>query len=182
MVFRTFWISILKLLILLFFPQARLFDEPQLAALCLETIDKNTPEALGIDLNIRNIFCKPNQKIPLKLYTFQQNISFFRCWRIYRYWYQYFGSCSWQRFLEDKRGQIICRFVYFLKIFCVNKQLNMYDFSSCFEVVRRRVFATKSTTQCRQQKGSFRWSFGTNSISLNDSWRICTRYDNNDWF
>ena len=59
--------------------KARLFDEPQLAALCLETIDKNTPEALGIDLNIRNIFCKPNQKIPLKLYTFQQNISFFRC-------------------------------------------------------------------------------------------------------
>ena len=59
--------------------KARLFDEPQLAALCLETIDKNTPEALGIDLYIRNIFCKPNQKIPLKLYTFQQNISFFRC-------------------------------------------------------------------------------------------------------
>ena len=27
--------------------QARLFDEPQLAALCLETIDKYTPEALG---------------------------------------------------------------------------------------------------------------------------------------
>ena len=53
-----------------------MFDEPQLAALCLETIDKNTPEALGIDLYIRNIFCKPNQKIPLKLYTFQQNISF----------------------------------------------------------------------------------------------------------
>lgn len=29
--------------------QARLFDEPQLAALCLETIDKNTPEALGAE-------------------------------------------------------------------------------------------------------------------------------------
>ena len=29
--------------------QARLFDEPQLAALCLETIDKNTPEALSAD-------------------------------------------------------------------------------------------------------------------------------------
>ena len=29
-----------------------MFDEPQLAALCLETIDKNTPEALGIDLYI----------------------------------------------------------------------------------------------------------------------------------
>jgi len=26
-----------------------LFDEPQLAALCLETIDKNTPEALNAD-------------------------------------------------------------------------------------------------------------------------------------
>jgi len=26
-----------------------LFDEPQLAALCLETIDKNTPEALTAD-------------------------------------------------------------------------------------------------------------------------------------
>lgn len=26
--------------------QARLFDEPQLAALCLECLDKNTPEAL----------------------------------------------------------------------------------------------------------------------------------------
>ena len=26
--------------------QARLFDEPQLAALCLETIDKNTAESL----------------------------------------------------------------------------------------------------------------------------------------
>ena len=32
-----------------FFFQARLFDEPQLAALCLETIDKNTPEALGAE-------------------------------------------------------------------------------------------------------------------------------------
>jgi len=36
--------------------QARLFDEPQLAALCLETIDKNTPEALSaegfIDIDI----------------------------------------------------------------------------------------------------------------------------------
>lgn len=29
--------------------QARLFDEPQLAALCLETIDKNTPDALAAD-------------------------------------------------------------------------------------------------------------------------------------
>ncbi|XP_046358644.1 BTB/POZ domain-containing protein 1-like isoform X2 [Haliotis rufescens] len=29
--------------------QARLFDEPQLAALCLETIDKNTTEALSAD-------------------------------------------------------------------------------------------------------------------------------------
>ena len=29
--------------------QARLFDEPQLAALCLESIDKNTPEALSAD-------------------------------------------------------------------------------------------------------------------------------------
>ncbi len=29
--------------------QARLFDEPQLAALCLETIDKNTSEALGAE-------------------------------------------------------------------------------------------------------------------------------------
>jgi BTB/POZ domain-containing protein 1/2 len=29
--------------------QARLFDEPQLAALCLEMIDKNTTEALGAD-------------------------------------------------------------------------------------------------------------------------------------
>ena len=29
--------------------QARLFDEPQLAALCLETIDKNTTEALGAE-------------------------------------------------------------------------------------------------------------------------------------
>ena len=29
--------------------QARLFDEPQLAALCLETIDKNTPEALAAE-------------------------------------------------------------------------------------------------------------------------------------
>ena len=29
--------------------KARLFDEPQLAALCLETIDKNTPEALGAE-------------------------------------------------------------------------------------------------------------------------------------
>ncbi|KAK6179520.1 hypothetical protein SNE40_011854 [Patella caerulea] len=29
--------------------QARLFDEPQLAALCLETIDKNTTEALAAD-------------------------------------------------------------------------------------------------------------------------------------
>ncbi|GFO14758.1 BTB/POZ domain-containing protein 2 [Plakobranchus ocellatus] len=29
--------------------QARLFDEPQLAALCLETIDKNTSEALAAD-------------------------------------------------------------------------------------------------------------------------------------
>jgi len=29
--------------------QARLFDEPQLAALCLETIDKHTPEALSAD-------------------------------------------------------------------------------------------------------------------------------------
>lgn len=29
--------------------QARLFDEPQLAALCLESIDKNTPEALNAD-------------------------------------------------------------------------------------------------------------------------------------
>ena len=26
-----------------------MFDEPQLAALCLETIDKNTPEALGAE-------------------------------------------------------------------------------------------------------------------------------------
>ena len=26
-----------------------MFDEPQLAALCLETIDKNTPEALSAD-------------------------------------------------------------------------------------------------------------------------------------
>ena len=26
-----------------------MFDEPQLAALCLETIDKNTPEALAAD-------------------------------------------------------------------------------------------------------------------------------------
>ena len=36
--------------------QARLFDEPQLAALCLETIDKSTPEALSaegfIDIDI----------------------------------------------------------------------------------------------------------------------------------
>ena len=36
--------------------QARLFDEPQLAALCLETIDKFTPEALNaegfIDIDI----------------------------------------------------------------------------------------------------------------------------------
>ena len=31
--------------------QARLFDEPQLAALCLETIDKNTPEALAAEGN-----------------------------------------------------------------------------------------------------------------------------------
>jgi len=29
--------------------QARLFDEPQLASLCLEVIDKNTPEALSAD-------------------------------------------------------------------------------------------------------------------------------------
>ena len=29
--------------------QARLFDEPQLAALCLEMIDKNTTEALSAD-------------------------------------------------------------------------------------------------------------------------------------
>lgn len=29
--------------------QARLFDEPQLAALCLENIDKNTAEALAAD-------------------------------------------------------------------------------------------------------------------------------------
>ncbi|XP_064607543.1 LOW QUALITY PROTEIN: BTB/POZ domain-containing protein 1-like [Liolophura sinensis] len=29
--------------------QARLFDEPQLAALCLETIDKNTSDAIGAD-------------------------------------------------------------------------------------------------------------------------------------
>ena len=29
--------------------QARLFDEPQLAALCLETIDKATPEALAAE-------------------------------------------------------------------------------------------------------------------------------------
>ena len=29
--------------------QARLFDEPQLAALCLETIDKSTPEALSAE-------------------------------------------------------------------------------------------------------------------------------------
>ena len=29
--------------------QARLFDEPQLAALCLECLDKNTPEALTAD-------------------------------------------------------------------------------------------------------------------------------------
>lgn len=29
--------------------QARLFDEPQLAALCLDTIDKNTSEALSAD-------------------------------------------------------------------------------------------------------------------------------------
>ncbi|XP_026679087.1 BTB/POZ domain-containing protein 1 [Diaphorina citri] len=29
--------------------QARLFDEPQLAALCLDTIDKNTPDALAAD-------------------------------------------------------------------------------------------------------------------------------------
>ena len=31
------------------FHQARLFDEPQLSALCLECIDKNTPEALTAD-------------------------------------------------------------------------------------------------------------------------------------
>ena len=39
--------------------QARLFDEPQLAALCLETIDKSTPEALSaegfIDIDIGNL-------------------------------------------------------------------------------------------------------------------------------
>ena len=39
-----------------FFLQARLFDEPQLAALCLETIDKYTPESLAaegfIDIDI----------------------------------------------------------------------------------------------------------------------------------
>lgn len=29
--------------------QARLFDEPQLAGLCLDTIDKNTAEALSAD-------------------------------------------------------------------------------------------------------------------------------------
>lgn len=29
--------------------QARLFDEPQLASLCLDTIDKNTAEALAAD-------------------------------------------------------------------------------------------------------------------------------------
>lgn len=29
--------------------QARLFDEAQLAALCLDTIDKNTSEALAAD-------------------------------------------------------------------------------------------------------------------------------------
>ena len=29
--------------------QARLFDEPQLAALCLDTIDKDTAEALAAD-------------------------------------------------------------------------------------------------------------------------------------
>ncbi len=29
--------------------QARLFDEPQLAALCLEMIDKHTPEAIGAE-------------------------------------------------------------------------------------------------------------------------------------
>ena len=29
--------------------QARLFDEPQLAALCLDMIDKATPEALGAE-------------------------------------------------------------------------------------------------------------------------------------
>ena len=33
----------------LLFHQARLFDEPQLSALCLECIDKNTPEALTAD-------------------------------------------------------------------------------------------------------------------------------------
>ena len=31
------------------FDKARLFDEPQLAALCLETIDKATPEALAAE-------------------------------------------------------------------------------------------------------------------------------------
>ena len=40
--------------------QARLFDEPQLAALCLETIDKATPEALGAegftDIDIGNAY------------------------------------------------------------------------------------------------------------------------------
>ena len=155
MVFRTFWISIYKIINIIVFPQARLFDEPQLAALCLETIDKNTPEALGIDLNIRNIFCKPNQKIPLKLYTFQQNISFFRCWRIYRYWYQYFGSCSWQRFLEDKRGQIICRCVYFIRIFCVNKQLNMYDFFQLFWSGQTQSVCDKIYNSMQTTKGQF---------------------------
>ena len=33
----------------IYFMQARLFDEPQLSALCLECIDKNTPEALTAD-------------------------------------------------------------------------------------------------------------------------------------
>ena len=66
--------------------KARLFDEPQLAALCLETIDKNTPEALGaegftdIDINTlgavldRDSLRIKEAKLFAGLYTFQDLI------------------------------------------------------------------------------------------------------------
>ena len=79
--------SIYIQIINIFFQQARLFDEPQLAALCLETIDKNTPEALGaegftdIDINTlgavldRDSLRIKEAKLFAGLYTFHTHNS-----------------------------------------------------------------------------------------------------------
>ena len=65
--------------------QARLFDEPQLAALCLETIDKNTPEALAaegkclfvclFDLGLEHLGLRNNSLMTLKFAIIVCNLT-----------------------------------------------------------------------------------------------------------